>query len=338
LPEFRYGWTAREKDVETHLQYNRARWYDAAIGRWVSSDPLGFEAGDSNLFRYVKNSPTTASDPSGLWNLFNPLTWGTRTPDGLSSFNPFGASAHWGDTAAGIAEGAVNELKGAREVVYTVTDLTVRPALQGGELLLYNMGAKSTLTDFEYKSQLLKGAAVASRDGNLAKYSATAGLETFKGGATLGLAPLVETGIEGYKTGDWTNFEMTAGGNLAGVLVGKASGGKNSVFYRQRPTYNLGGQLQSEFPGATNVQPKSFPGVPEAPFLIVEDASALPIRSGSANIYSQNTPIGVPRSYLPGRPYSIKDIFRIAQDGGTVTVLQGAETPGMLNDRARLRS
>jgi len=65
----RYKWTAREYDVETALQYNRARYYDAATGRWISQDPLGFDAGDSNLYRYVKNRPTTSADPSGMWEL-----------------------------------------------------------------------------------------------------------------------------------------------------------------------------------------------------------------------------------------------------------------------------
>jgi hypothetical protein len=32
----------------------------------LTSDPLGFEAGDANLYRYVGNSPTNATDPSGL--------------------------------------------------------------------------------------------------------------------------------------------------------------------------------------------------------------------------------------------------------------------------------
>ena len=67
-----YFWTGRETDVETGLQYNRARYYDPETGRWFSQDPLGFDAGDSNLYRYVKNAPVNASDPSGL------LPW----PDG----------------------------------------------------------------------------------------------------------------------------------------------------------------------------------------------------------------------------------------------------------------
>jgi len=62
----RYKWTGREFDVETGLQYNRARYYDAATGRWLSQDPMGFDAGDSNLYRYVNNAPTNMTDPNGL--------------------------------------------------------------------------------------------------------------------------------------------------------------------------------------------------------------------------------------------------------------------------------
>ncbi len=62
----RYAWTGRELDTETNLQYNRARYYDGATGRWISQDPLGFDAGDSNLYRYVTNRPTDQVDPSGL--------------------------------------------------------------------------------------------------------------------------------------------------------------------------------------------------------------------------------------------------------------------------------
>ncbi len=62
----RYKWTGREWDAEAELQYNRARFYDPAVGKWISRDPLGFEAGDSNLYRYVNNQPVMKTDPSGL--------------------------------------------------------------------------------------------------------------------------------------------------------------------------------------------------------------------------------------------------------------------------------
>jgi RHS repeat-associated protein len=62
-----FGYTGREWDEDADLQYNRARWYDPATGRWLSQDPIGFNAGDGNLYRYVGNSPTTKIDPTGLY-------------------------------------------------------------------------------------------------------------------------------------------------------------------------------------------------------------------------------------------------------------------------------
>jgi RHS repeat-associated protein len=56
--EFRYGYTGREQDAETGLDYYRARYYDASNGLFISEDPIGFSAGDSNLTRYVFNNPT----------------------------------------------------------------------------------------------------------------------------------------------------------------------------------------------------------------------------------------------------------------------------------------
>src|SRR5262249_10517296 len=66
----RYGWTGRERDGDTGLQYNRGRYYDAATGRWVDEDPIRFRAGDSNLYRYVRNDPTNALDPLGTDLIF----------------------------------------------------------------------------------------------------------------------------------------------------------------------------------------------------------------------------------------------------------------------------
>ena len=37
----RFGYTGRDRDSESDLQYNRARYYDAATGRWISQDPIG---------------------------------------------------------------------------------------------------------------------------------------------------------------------------------------------------------------------------------------------------------------------------------------------------------
>lgn len=62
----RYGFAGRELDTESGLYFNRARYYDPLVGRFISEDPSEFAGGDANLYRYVGNSPTNAVDPSGL--------------------------------------------------------------------------------------------------------------------------------------------------------------------------------------------------------------------------------------------------------------------------------
>jgi RHS repeat-associated protein len=61
----RYGFTGRERDSLTGLQYNRARFYDPQLGRFISEDPIGLNGG-LNFYAYVENSPINATDPSGL--------------------------------------------------------------------------------------------------------------------------------------------------------------------------------------------------------------------------------------------------------------------------------
>jgi RHS repeat-associated protein len=61
-----FGYTGRETDEESDLYHYRARYYDPALGRFLSEDPIGFEANDANLHRYVGNGATNDWDPSGL--------------------------------------------------------------------------------------------------------------------------------------------------------------------------------------------------------------------------------------------------------------------------------
>src|ERR1700733_9594404 len=57
-----------EFDTTTALYFSRARYYDSTVGRWINEDPTQFAGGDPNLYRYVHNAPTVATDPSGqLW-------------------------------------------------------------------------------------------------------------------------------------------------------------------------------------------------------------------------------------------------------------------------------
>ncbi|MCU0826001.1 MAG: RHS repeat-associated core domain-containing protein [Tabrizicola sp.] len=62
----RYAFTGREADGESSLLYFRARHYDPLTGMFLQRDPIGFAAGDLNLYAYTWNNPTKWSDPSGL--------------------------------------------------------------------------------------------------------------------------------------------------------------------------------------------------------------------------------------------------------------------------------
>jgi RHS repeat-associated protein len=56
---------AQIDDEETGLYYHGARYYAAWLGRWVSADPLGVQAG-INVYLYGRASPVVFTDPSGL--------------------------------------------------------------------------------------------------------------------------------------------------------------------------------------------------------------------------------------------------------------------------------
>jgi len=58
-------YTGRENDG-TGLYYYRARYYNPALGRFISADPLEFEGSGVNFYAYAGNSPTAIIDPSGL--------------------------------------------------------------------------------------------------------------------------------------------------------------------------------------------------------------------------------------------------------------------------------
>ena len=60
-----YLFTGRRLDSESGLYYYRARHYDAATGRFMQRDPLGYVDG-MNLFEYVGGNVVSLIDPLGL--------------------------------------------------------------------------------------------------------------------------------------------------------------------------------------------------------------------------------------------------------------------------------
>ncbi|NQU22480.1 MAG: RHS repeat-associated core domain-containing protein, partial [Candidatus Nealsonbacteria bacterium] len=63
-----YLYTGRRLDEETGLQYSRARYYHATLGRFVNRDLIVY-GGGMNLYSYVGGSPINLVDPLGLEGL-----------------------------------------------------------------------------------------------------------------------------------------------------------------------------------------------------------------------------------------------------------------------------
>ncbi len=63
-----YQFTGRENDGDG-LDYYRARYYNPIWERFIQEDPLGFDGGDADLYRYVGDDPISYADPMGLWPL-----------------------------------------------------------------------------------------------------------------------------------------------------------------------------------------------------------------------------------------------------------------------------
>jgi RHS repeat-associated protein len=47
------------------LTFMRARYYDVSTGRFTNPDPIGINGEDTNLYRYIENSPPNYIDPLG---------------------------------------------------------------------------------------------------------------------------------------------------------------------------------------------------------------------------------------------------------------------------------
>lgn len=99
-------------DAETGLHHNDRRYYDPDTGRYLSSDPIGFEGG-INLYAYAAAAPGRYTDPTGemgmddVWGGLYRVTGGWSPSQGVVDF-----SAGFGDTLSFGGSGVVRSWMG----------------------------------------------------------------------------------------------------------------------------------------------------------------------------------------------------------------------------------
>jgi RHS repeat-associated protein len=98
-------------DAETGLHFNRNRYYDPAIGRYITRDPLGI---DANPYLYAAANPFLFVDPDGLCAV-------QILSGGIESL--FGFSLALGSGGLGIIPGVLVGLHGADVAAAGVVDL-----------------------------------------------------------------------------------------------------------------------------------------------------------------------------------------------------------------------
>jgi hypothetical protein len=96
-----------------------------AVGRFAGWEPLGFEAGDENWYRFVENAPTAKTDAIGLFQVsFEIDTEIKRTHTGVPSFALGVKTRQWAtvetDTAAIVKSG--NYTNWTAEVIPVLSD------------------------------------------------------------------------------------------------------------------------------------------------------------------------------------------------------------------------
>ncbi|WP_240046354.1 RHS repeat-associated core domain-containing protein [Rhodanobacter glycinis] len=106
------GYSGHVNDPDTGLIYMQARYYDPAVGRFLSVDPVQPSAGNSfnfNRYDYTSNNPVNHIDPDGR-----------QVAPGDDG--PIALNARYGDGAGIPSQAANNALMGALSVIPYVSD------------------------------------------------------------------------------------------------------------------------------------------------------------------------------------------------------------------------
>ncbi|GGK81462.1 hypothetical protein GCM10012284_14360 [Mangrovihabitans endophyticus] len=128
---------AGREDDGTGLYYNRARYYSTRDHRFLSTDPLGFGGGGTNLYAYVGNQPTGLTDPFGT----KPRGPGGKPPAPPDGCEPNSFTA---DTPVVMADGSRKPISDVRlgDKVLATDPATGKNVAEPVTALIVGEGAK----------------------------------------------------------------------------------------------------------------------------------------------------------------------------------------------------
>jgi RHS repeat-associated protein len=99
----RFRYTGQIAIPEAQLYHYRARAYDPVMGRFLQTDPIGYDDGP-NIYAYVKGDPMNRSDPSGTQDEVDEVVvTGTKRTSEKPQFSGDGGGGGWYDAEAAFA-------------------------------------------------------------------------------------------------------------------------------------------------------------------------------------------------------------------------------------------
>jgi len=169
-----FGFTARPTQTDAGLINCLNRWYDPVIASWITQDPITFQGGDANLYRYCGNDPVNSVDPSGLYDGY--WTEVGRTAKGYFWNGPIALASglyntirHPIDTAKGIATAVRHPIQTGAAIKDEIAKKVQTSEGQGE--IGFDVAITLTPAGLAAKAKLAKAAktAKAARAGEVAK-------------------------------------------------------------------------------------------------------------------------------------------------------------------------
>ncbi|MEN6439843.1 MAG: RHS repeat-associated core domain-containing protein, partial [Syntrophobacter sp.] len=287
----KYRFTGQEKDFESGLYYYGARYYDPAIGRFISPDTFVQAPDDPqtlNRYAYCRNNPLMYTDPTGhFWfAFFIGMAIGALMSGIQSNWNL--QSMLIGGLIGGISGGVFAEVSGA--VTPWLSNVTLAGQMgppTAGMMLTGQVGGG--MVGGAAAGATARGLGAAFNGGNIGDAMLSGAGYGALSGATFG-------GIRGYYGNTWTparvGIQTLASGGLAELSGGNFKNAALFAFGTASAAY-----AYQELVGYRATWESGGAAVPK-------DRYQWPV-PGANNIGEQGSPLDRGGSYIEGGPVSL---------------------------------